>query len=304
MMGQLKYGPALRMALFSAGLLAAPGAAAAEAVSWRVVNVGEGQTAHMRSRPASRARPVGYVPAGARVTLVGRCSGAWCEVGYLGKTGWVSRGLLKPESANPVESVPQHVNSSPTPGEAAGLSEQDLSRGGPSAAAQAPEPEWAPGASSAIEPTAAALPAPQKAYVIAGVAAGSTLELREAPADGARIIGVVPHDADELEALGPDAGKWRRVRYRGVSGWILGRHLAETGAPGKRFRIAGVSMLESAPVREYPDANAGVVGSLPAYASGIVAIGACDGAWCHVRYLGLVGWVERRLLEPLTDRRS
>lgn len=301
MMGQLKYGPALGTALFCAVAFAASGAAA-ETVAWRVVGVGPGQTAHMRSRPASRARPVGYVPGGARVTLAGRCSGAWCEIRYLGKKGWVSRGLLASESAEAAEGVPQHVNSSPAPGEAAGLGKEDLSQGGPSAPAPGQEPVQVP--DSAVEQTAATVSAAPKTYVIAGLATGSTLELREAPSDGARIIGLVPHDANELEALGPNTGKWRPVRYRGVSGWILGRHVAETGAPGQRFRIAGVSMLESAPVRDYPDANAGVVGSLPSYASGIVAIGSCDGAWCHIRYLGLVGWVERRLLEPIAERRT
>jgi SH3-like domain-containing protein len=283
MMGQLEYGPALRAAALACGMVAAVGAAAAEGQIYRVVGVEEGKTAHMRSRPSHRARPVGYVPGGARAILVRPCLRNWCRVRYKKKTGWVSRSLLKPEIAE--------AGARTLSGEGHPFSRQEET--GPVEALLA-SPESAPAEAVATPGT----------YVIAGVAAGAMLELREAPADGARVIGAVPRDAREVEALGQSVKKWRHVRYHGVSGWILGRHLAEAGASGQHFRVAGVSMLESVAVREHPDAEAASVGSIPSYASGIVAIGACDARWCHIRYLGLVGWVERRFLEPLVKRRG
>ena len=310
MIGQLRRGPLFSAAMLCTGLLytglpGSTGATAAEAETYRIIGVDEGQMAHMRARPASRSRPVGYIPADARgVTLAGHCSGDWCQVHYQDKTGWVSRSLLKREAAEAGEEIPAHVNSSPAPDDAAKLGAEDLSRGRLSPEVPAPDAGQTQGVAPAPEPPQAEASPQPKSYVIAGVASGSMLELREAPADGAKVIGSVPHDASELEFLGQSARKWRQIRYRGESGWILGRHLAEAGAPGQRFRAAGVSMMESVAVREYPDAEAGAVGALPSYASGIVAIGACDAAWCHIRYLGLVGWVERRYLEPLAERRS
>jgi hypothetical protein len=43
---------------------------------------------------------------------------------------------------------------------------------------------------------------------------------------------------------------------------------------------------------------------MPADAHGVVAIGPSVGQWRHIRYLGMVGWVERRFLEPLIEKRG
>jgi SH3-like domain-containing protein len=298
--------------IWAAGAAAWESSALAE--TYRLVGVVEGKMAHMRARPASRARPVGYIPSDAHgIERVGACSGDWCQVRYQQKTGWVSRDLLEVEKETAQAGQnSQHVSASPVPGEAAKM-DAPSDRGGaipPDALqgdagpgpAQAPEPgsgPAGPGQAADSEETGQA-----KAWVIAGVADGALLELREAPSDDASVIGSVPHDASGLEYLGRSVKKWSQVRYQGVSGWILGRHLAEGDGAGPRFRVVGVPLLEAAPVREYPDAEAGVVGTLPSYASGIVAIGASSGEWRHIRYLGMVGWVERRYLEPLTERRS
>jgi SH3-like domain-containing protein len=308
MMTQFKRGLMFVAAIFATESLVMGAPSATAAKTYHIVGVEEGQTAHMRSRPASRAKPVGYIPADAHgVVLVGACVRDWCQVRYGEKTGWVSRGLLEPEPAEAGEEIPQHVNSSPAPDDAAKLAAEDLSRGGLPAAPQPQDSGRQPDASAGAEPSqssqSGASPRP-KTYVIAGVASGATLELRDGPADDAKVVGAVPYDANELEVLEQSVKKWRQVRYRGTTGWMLGRHLAEAGASGQRFRVTGVSMLESAPVREYPSPEAGIIGSLPSYASGIVAIGACDGQWRHIRYLGLVGWVECKRLEPLTERRG
>ena len=54
-------------------------------------------------------------------------------------------------------------------------------------------------------------------------------------------------------------------------------------------------------VFSYGARDADVVGEIPFYASGIVPVGDCNGEWCHVRYLGLVGFVDTLRLRSQTS---
>jgi SH3-like domain-containing protein len=284
-----------RSLVLGVALWSAVGAGAAMGETYRIVGLEQGKSAHMRARPATRGKPVGYIPANARgVELAGPCKGSWCEVRYGDRTGWVSRGLLELETSEGGQRATSQSGADP-----AGAGTRDLSSTDASSIQGAPPGSGAPAAEPA--PQASDVP---KTYVIAGLSSGAALEIRETPSDDANVIGSVPFDADGLEDLGQNFKKWRHIRHQGVSGWILGRHFAHGGAEGQRFRVTGVGLMEDAPVREYPDAEAAAVGALPSHASGVVAIGSCDGQWCHVRYLGMVGWVERRFLEPLVERRG
>ena len=49
-------------------------------------------------------------------------------------------------------------------------------------------------------------------------------------------------------------------------------------------------------VFSFGGSDADIVGEIPYYAVGVVPIGDCNGEGCHVRYLGLVGFVDARRL--------
>jgi SH3-like domain-containing protein len=121
--------------------------------------------------------------------------------------------------------------------------------------------------------------------------------LRSEASREAQVVGAVPADATEIYGLRQCIRDWCLVEYRGISGFILRRHLrdaAMSGAP--RYRIDGLPFEGQVEVRSFPAQEADVVGALPSYASGIEPIGGCDRDWCHIRYFAVVGWVNTRHL--------
>ncbi len=88
-------------------------------------------------------------------------------------------------------------------------------------------------------------------YRIKGVAAGDTLAIRSAPSPRAAKLGDIPPDGTCIRNLGCKGGlslqeftelsqaeqarrlkrntRWCQVEYRGLTGWVAGRYLAEGG---------------------------------------------------------------------------
>lgn len=86
-----------------------------------------------------------------------------------------------------------------------------------------------------------------------GVTAGDTLHIRSAPNAHARKLGEIPPDGTCLRNLGCQGGlsfkefteltpaqqaqrlrsnpRWCKVEYRGITGWVAGRYLAEGLCP-------------------------------------------------------------------------
>jgi hypothetical protein len=84
-------------------------------------------------------------------------------------------------------------------------------------------------------------------YRVAGVAPGDVLNMRAEPNAGARRLAVIPADAANLRNLGCVGGltfaqwekaseqerrrgraaRWCKVEWRGQTGWVAGRYLAE-----------------------------------------------------------------------------
>ncbi len=88
------------------------------------------------------------------------------------------------------------------------------------------------------------------AYRVVGVAADDVLNIRSGPSVRFDIVGTVPHDGRGLENLAECTPKlpvdtlvemsskdlkalrqrtWCRIGYRGVTGWVAARFLAEDG---------------------------------------------------------------------------
>jgi SH3-like domain-containing protein len=138
-----------------------------------------------------------------------------------------------------------------------------------------------------------------KSYTLAGLGGQSSLAMREQPDGTSRILGWIPNGANDVEGLRKCVEKWCLVRHGTVSGWVARRHLADVAVESTQmFQAKGMELWGSLDVLDYPNSQANVVGKIPSYASGIVPIGGCDDDWCHVRYLGIAGWVSGQYLEP------
>jgi SH3-like domain-containing protein len=142
-----------------------------------------------------------------------------------------------------------------------------------------------------------------KLYGLAGLTGDPSLPMRERPEDGAPIITFIPEDARDIEGLHKCAGKWCLVRYQHREGWVQRRHLAdETLEKNQAFQVDGVALWSALDVFDAPGENAAIIGRIPAYATGVVPIGSCERTWCHIRYLGIAGWVNKQFLAPLAVR--
>jgi hypothetical protein len=90
-------------------------------------------------------------------------------------------------------------------------------------------------------------------FAVRGVEPGDALNIRAEPDARARKVGAIPHDGRCIRNLGCRGGltfqeftgltpeqqqqrlrenpRWCRVEYRGVTGWVAGRFLAEGACP-------------------------------------------------------------------------
>jgi SH3-like domain-containing protein len=162
-----------------------------------------------------------------------------------------------------------------------------------------------PTATNAAAPASAPEPAPppsstgSKSYALAGLAGNSSLPIRAEPEEEGRILGWIPNDAKNVEGLRKCVEQWCLIRYGSTEGWVARRHLADASIePTQMFQVAGLPLWSPLKVLDQPGGEANVVGEIPSYATGIVPIGGCDKSWCHIRYLGVAGWVSSEHLEP------
>lgn len=247
----------------------------------RVVNP-EGRPIPVYAFPNDGLPVAGRLPADtATVDGLGTCIGDWCYVRSDRVIGWVSNALLRAEDED-----------APEPGTTAALGESEP-----------PDDE----ADNETVPTAAvthALPRDLgdtdiKTYALAGLAGQSSLPMRADANDTAAIVAWIPNGSKDVEGLRKCVERWCLVRHGEASGWVARRHLADEAVESSQtFQVSGLALWSPLDVLDYPSANAAVVGQIPSYATGIVPIGGCDDDWCHVRYLGIAGWVKGGNLEP------
>lgn len=356
-------------------LLSAPFAASAE--SYRINNVDRAARIHLREAPNGRSKVVAYIlPSSKGLLGTGNCNEKWCEVTYLGSTGWVFRKYLALEPQSETAAAPAQPPADvavgalpqpqPQPGDGAKEIPADLQdkmlrlanggerdtpvyalpndsapvagrvsaeieevedlgvctrkfcyirsgsltgwiREGAIAQGDAPAPPQAISTTVATANQAGALidglgSIEVKTYTLAGLSGDAALPLRDAPDDAGGILGWVPGNAKSVEGMRKCVQKWCLVRYEGLEGWIARRHLADEAEGARRYQVSGVALWGALDVVDYPGPDAAIVGHIPSYASGIVPIGACDKDWCHVRYLGVAGWVSAKFLALQTRR--
>lgn len=350
--------------------------AAADAESWRVNNVDNSVSIHLRQQPSNKSKVLAYIPVATTGLNGGPCVNDWCPIEFRGLNGFVfSKYLMVEEAA--AKAAPETVASiaksggdsdvqeppkvlalvgnlgAPIPvyafpneklpvaghlaqgtasvervgpciqnwcnirsGELTGWlrdtviaktsgAEVTAQTGQPATGADSKETRalnntetTATQADADAPATPLASPAEgNKLYSLAGLTS-SALTMRGEADDNAPIIAFIPSDAKDIEGLHKCSGKWCLVRRGSASGWVERRHLAEEDVEAtQQFQVNGWKAVE---VFDQPGSEAGVVGRIPAYATGIVPIGGCDKIWCHVRYLGVAGWVSASALAPLT----
>jgi SH3-like domain-containing protein len=234
--------------------------------------------AHLRAAPSGGSPVVAVIPKNALVASAVPCAGVWCAVEYEGKRGY----LYRPYLAEPAPAAP-------TPARALALPEQP---------AKEASLKFAP---APVESAALAAPTDEGVsvrYSLIGLSAEGFLPMREGPLDSARVVGVLSSSSSGIVDMKTNVRQWRLVEHNGVKGYVQSRFLARLGAaPAQRYGVAGAGNLE---VFNFGAADADVVGEIPFYADGIVPIGECNAEWCHIRYLGLTGFVDMHGLRPET----
>lgn len=183
-----------------------------------------GKGARLRDAPSLKATILLVIPEGEAVAPTGASKQAegyeWTPVRYKNLTGWVASSLLTAStvapSAPPAASPPPPAPApAPTPAPAA-----------------APAPAPAPAPQPATTPTAGQVAAGDRAQVVD--TDGYPLRIRSRPGLDAPIVTVIPPASILLVTGGPQADSegapWFGVDYNGVKGWVLGEHLARTGA--------------------------------------------------------------------------
>ncbi|WP_088345999.1 MULTISPECIES: SH3 domain-containing protein [Rhodomicrobium] len=210
---------------------------------------------------------------------LGSCIRTWCNVRAGELVGWISNSNLKPEDA----ALAHESTAALAPAEP---EDKSLSRTLPTAA-------LGPALAKPLGDT------DTKTYTLAGLAGQSSLPMRAEPGSSAAIVAWIPNDAKDVEGLRKCVDSWCLVRYGESTGWVARRHLADAAIEASQsFQVSGLALWNALDVLDYPNPNAVVVGQIPAYATGIVPIGGCDDDWCHIRYLGIAGWVRASHLEP------
>ncbi|MCH9809440.1 MAG: SH3 domain-containing protein [Alphaproteobacteria bacterium] len=64
-------------------------------------------------------------------------------------------------------------------------------------------------------------------YRVRGVADWDTLNMRSRPRARSRIVGRISAYGSGVHCLGPCKGKWCRVSWRGIVGWVNMKYLGE-----------------------------------------------------------------------------
>jgi len=140
------------------------------------------------------------------------------------------------------------------------------------------------------------------AICITGVASDDVLNIRSGPGTGNGIVGAIPPDACSARVDRSDCdGRWCRVAYDGVTGWINVRYTRPSGASGggsdglTEHCVTGVASNDTLNMRTGPSSRRPKVGEIGYRDCGVmVDLSRCRGSWCYARYRGTGGWLHTR----------
>lgn len=236
--------------------------------------------------PSETLPSAGLLPAGTEtVEGLGICVPNWCYIRSGGLLGWLPQTIIAAE-------------------EEAGKAEETTASLGGMPAQNAQETITTVNTATRADIEAETITQPpsvegSKLYTLAGIVGDSSLPMHAKAGESSPILGWIPKDARTVEGLRKCEGKWCMVRWENKAGWVARRHLADLSLENSQtFKVSGLPLWSPLDVLDQPSADAAVVGAIPSYATGIVPIGGCDDKWCHIRYLGVAGWVGAEHLQP------
>lgn len=263
-----------------------------EAKELRVFNP-EGKTIPVYAFPSEALPIAGRLGDGInRVEGLGACVKGWCYIRSGPLIGWLPALILAPVHEGDEDGNETTASITATLDQPDDQNEQPALNNTIHTATQA-SPDIAE------QTTALFSKAGNKYYGLAGLAGKETLPIHSKPSDRSKIVGRIEQDEKQIEGLKNCSGKWCLIRANGIRGWIERRHLADPEAVGAlAFKVTGLPLWSQLEVLDRPDEKANVVGEIPTYATGIIPIGDCSETICHVRYLGIAGWVDGKHLTP------
>ena len=262
--------------VLAAAILAAGPAIAKEQPSktWKT-----SMAVHLRAAPANQSAVIAQVPKDALLTSLQPCAKGWCSVKYKGLRGWIFDTFIVEQPAKTAGTLSAAAQA---------LAKTPLEK----------TPLQKPMPASLFAPAAPSMEGAGASYRVIGLPAGERLPLREGPLDTSRVIAELPPDTAGIAKLETCRRPWCLVAYKDTKGYLQGRFLGRTVMPSRRYGVDGETDLK---VLTSASAEADIAGEIPYYASGIVPIGDCNSEWCHVRYLGLVGFVDAHRLRLETS---
>ena len=134
-------------------------------------------------------------------------------------------------------------------------------------------------------------------YRVAGVDGSSRVQIHARPNGYSAHIGSLPFNARYLVKTGSrHRGRWIRINYRGLSGWVRRVKLARDLGGRTFFRVTGLGRYGKLEIHARPRSRSWVRGYIPNNARFIVDLGKCRGNWCKIAYRGTRGWVKKHCL--------
>lgn len=141
---------------------------------------------------------------------------------------------------------------------------------------------------------------PAQAACVTGVASWDVLWMRAGPSVHYRRVGSIGPNACGVRVYWNSCvrgGRWCRVRYRGMRGWVNMRYIDAGGVAPSRGCVVGVASWDVLWVRAGPSVRYRRVGSLPPGYCGITVSDHCRGNWCYIyANSGAQGWVNMRYI--------
>lgn len=141
-------------------------------------------------------------------------------------------------------------------------------------------------------------------YRVVNVPSYDVLNVRAGPSATNDILATIPPGARGVIVIGACREDWCRIRRGRDTGWVHSYFLApEYGARDDRkaaepitYRVVRVASDDVLNIRQRPDAEAAIVGSIPASGRRVRLTGYCAGEWCPVSFERYTGWVNRYYL--------
>ena len=258
---------------------------------------------NLRQSPTTASTVLRTIPRGATVELLQQ-GAEWCQVRYLGTSGYVATKYLAFGGSSDAPSGSQETATVSTNG--GGLNLRETASTGARVLTSIPDgttidllergETWCrvrwngqTGYVMSRYLTFAAAAATRQAWIVGGVSGG--VNLRQRASIDAAVLATLP-SGTPLTQTGTD-GQWCAVTWSGQSGYILSTYITyDAPAP------AEVTLYVSAPsgvnLRQNPSTDAAVLAGIP-YGAAVSALGQ-TGEWRQVTYGSLQGYVMAQYL--------